>query len=81
MIIFLEVKNNMVTYQEDDEMEHTEWVICPICKNKTRNKIRRDTLLKNYPLYCPKCKNEVLIEIEEMKVKIVKEPDAKMQSR
>ena len=58
-------------------MEHTEWIICPICKNKTRNKIRRDTLLKNYPLYCPKCKNEVLIEIEDMQVKIVKEPDAK----
>ena len=62
-------------------MEHTEWIICPICKNKTRNKIRRDTLLKNYPLYCPKCKNEVLIEIEDMQVKIVKEPDAKTQSR
>ena len=62
-------------------MDYTEWIICPICKNKTRNKIRRDTLLKNYPLYCPKCKNEVLIEIEDMKVKIVKEPDAKTQSR
>lgn len=62
-------------------MEHTKWIMCPICKNKTRNKIRRDTLLKNYPLYCPKCKNEVLIEIEGMKLKIVKEPDAKMQSQ
>lgn len=60
-------------------MDKTEWIKCPICKNKTRNKIRQDTLLKNYPLYCPKCKNEVLIEIEDMKVKIVREPDAKTQ--
>lgn len=62
-------------------MDKTEWIKCPICKNKTRNKIRPDTLLKNYPLFCPKCKNEVLIEIEDMKVKIVKEPDAKTQRR
>lgn len=60
-------------------MDKTEWIKCPICRNKTRNKIRQDTLLKNYPLYCPKCKNEVLIEIEDMKVKIVREPDAKTQ--
>ena len=60
-------------------MDGTEWIKCPICKNKTRNKIRPDTVLKNYPLFCPKCKNEVLIEIEDMQVKIVKEPDAKTQ--
>ena len=60
-------------------MDKTEWIKCPICKNKTRNKIRQDTLLKNYPLFCPKCKNEVLIEIVDMQVKIVREPDAKTQ--
>ena len=30
--------------------------ICPICGNKTRNRIREDTVLKNDPLYCPKCR-------------------------
>ncbi|MEY8515532.1 cysteine-rich KTR domain-containing protein [Lachnospiraceae bacterium 29-84] len=35
-----------------------EWIRCPICGSKTRNKIRGDTVLKNYPLYCPKCKQE-----------------------
>ncbi|MBP3610806.1 MAG: cysteine-rich KTR domain-containing protein [Lachnospiraceae bacterium] len=62
-------------------MLNTEWVKCPICGNKTRNKIRKDTLLKNYPLFCPKCKNETLIEIQDMKVNIIEEPDAKMQSQ
>ena len=37
-----------------------EWIHCPICGGKTRNKIRADTELRNYPLYCPKCKKESL---------------------
>ena len=59
----------------------TEWIYCPICNNKTRNKIRVDTVLKNYPLYCPKCKQETLIEIKNLQLTIIKEPDAKTQSR
>jgi len=59
----------------------TEWILCPICGNKTRNKIRKDTELKNFPLYCPKCKNETLIEISNINMSVIKEPDAKMQSR
>ncbi len=39
----------------------SNWLLCPICGNKTRDKIREDTVLKNYPLYCPKCKQETLI--------------------
>ncbi|MBP3460269.1 MAG: cysteine-rich KTR domain-containing protein [Lachnospiraceae bacterium] len=62
-------------------MVETEWIRCPVCGNKTRDKIRKDTLIRNYPLYCPKCKNETLIEIENMKLNIIKEPDAKAQSR
>lgn len=31
----------------------TEWIRCPVCGNKTRDRIREDTFLKNYPLYCP----------------------------
>lgn len=53
-----------------------QWIICPICKNKTRLKIRKDTILRNYPLFCPKCKQESLINAEAMKVSVVKEPDA-----
>lgn len=59
----------------------TEWILCPICGNKTRNKIRKDTELKNFPLYCPKCKSETLIDISNLDMSVIKEPDAKMQSR
>lgn len=54
----------------------SQWIICPICNNKTRLKLREDTILKNYPLYCPKCKQECLIDAEAMKVSVVTEPDA-----
>ncbi len=58
-------------------MKRTEWIRCPVCGSKTRNRIREDTLLKNYPLYCPKCKQEALIEAINLKIKVIKEPDAK----
>jgi len=61
--------------------DRTEWVKCPECGNKTRIKVRKDTILKRFPLFCPKCKQETLIEIENLLVKIVKEPDAKTQSQ
>ncbi len=32
--------------------------------------------MKNYPLYCPKCKQEVLIEAKDLQVNVIKEPDA-----
>ncbi|WP_147669942.1 cysteine-rich KTR domain-containing protein [Anaerosinus gibii] len=32
----------------------TEWLLCPICKSKTRIQTREDTGLINFPLFCPK---------------------------
>ena len=54
----------------------SEWIRCPACGQKTRNKIRADTVLKNYPLYCPKCKQESLIRAEKLHITVIKEPDA-----
>ena len=48
------------------EQSH-EWILCPVCKSKTRIKIRPDTVLKNFPLYCPKCKQEALINVKELR--------------
>nr|WP_283682866.1 cysteine-rich KTR domain-containing protein [Parablautia sp. Marseille-Q6255] len=36
---------------------------------------------KNYPLYCPKCKQETLIEVINLQVTVIKKPDAQTQSR
>ena len=54
----------------------------PNCHCKTRLKIRKDTELKNFPLYCPKCKQEILINVKQLNISVIKEPDAKIaQSR
>lgn len=50
-----------------------KWVLCPVCGNKTRLKLREDTSLQNHPLFCPKCKQERLISAKNLKVVVVKE--------
>lgn len=51
-------------------MEKTEFIRCPVCGNKTRDKIREDTVLKNFPLFCPKCKSECLIDTEQLDLRL-----------
>ena len=53
-----------------------EWIRCPVCDNKTRDRIREDTVLINYPLYCPKCKQETLVKVKNLHITVIKEPDA-----
>lgn len=62
-------------------MQSIEWIMCPVCGSKTRNKVRSDSVLMNFPLYCPKCKSESLIDIKDFKITVLKEPDAQTQSR
>ena len=62
-------------------MKQEKWLLCPVCGNKTRLKLREDTILENFPLYCPKCKQEALINVQQMNMSVIKEPDAKTQSR
>ena len=62
-------------------MQNEKWVLCPVCGNKTRIKIRENTVLLNFPLFCPKCRHETLIDAEQMNISESKEPDAKTQSR
>ena len=52
------------------------WVRCPSCGNKTRIKVYEDTVLLNFPLYCPKCKVETKVNIVKLKMVLCKEPDA-----
>ncbi|MGN1093096.1 MAG: cysteine-rich KTR domain-containing protein [Monoglobaceae bacterium] len=62
-------------------MQKNEWVLCPACGNKTRIKIRPDTVLENFPLFCPKCRHETLITVKELHTRVITEPDAQTQSR
>lgn len=62
-------------------MKQEKWLLCPICGNKTRLKLREDTILENFPLYCPKCRQETFINVQQMNMSVIREPDAKTQSR
>lgn len=55
------------------ELKKTKWVFCPVCGNKTRLQIQEDTELKNFPLYCPKCKQENLIDAKKLHITIIKQ--------
>lgn len=40
------------------------WYRCPVCGHSHFMKIRSDTVIRNYPAYCKKCKKEILVTIE-----------------
>ena len=48
--------------------ENSRWIKCPLCGGKTRIKVNEDTVLLNFPLYCPKCKKETLINVVKLKM-------------
>lgn len=62
-------------------MDVMQWILCPACNNKTRIRIQDDTILEGFPLFCPKCKQETLINVKQLNMSVIKEPDAKTQSR
>lgn len=38
------------------------FVLCPKCGKRTKTKISPDTVLKRFPLFCPWCKKEMVID-------------------
>ena len=58
-----------------------EWVRCPFYENKTRLQIRMDTELKNFPLYCPKCGQEGLIDAKDLQITVIEQSQVKIQNR
>ena len=52
-----------------EEIKRTSiWIHCPICGSKTRTKVFADTVMFNFPLYCPKCKQETKINVMQLKM-------------
>ena len=60
-------------------MKQEKWLLCPVCGNKTRLKLREDTVLEKFPLFCPKCRQETLINVRQMNMSVIREPDTQMQ--
>ncbi len=54
----------------------TFWIRCPICQGKTRTKVQEETVLINFPLYCPKCRKEVLVNVVQLKMIVCDKQEA-----
>ena len=67
-------KNNIKKLPE--QKGGSEWILCPVCSGKTRVKVRSDTVLANFPLYCPKCGKEKIISVKNKRIIQIREPDA-----
>lgn len=44
------------------------WILCPACVSKTRARLLPDTVLRSFPLFCPKCRRESIINVQNYKV-------------
>ena len=55
----------------ENEIHQEHWILCPHCGAKTRVRILKDTELKCFPLFCPKCKKEHMIDAKDFIVSTV----------
>lgn len=67
-------------------MMKCEWILCPVCGSKTRNKIRKDTVLENYPLYIAvivknATKNGIKLQLTIKKIEKLKKMFMKILNR
>lgn len=56
-----------------------KWVLCPVCGAKTRLRLPKRTVLEDFPLFCPKCRQERIINARDFQIEIMDQPDAKTQ--
>lgn len=57
-------------------MNDSIWIRCPACNGKTRTRVYADTVLIKFPLFCPKCKQEIRVDVVKLKMVVSQEPDA-----
>ena len=43
----------------------TKWICCPPVRRQDPAEAATGTVLKNYPLFCPKCKREMIVSGNE----------------
>ena len=51
--------------------EERQWVHCPCCGAKTRLQLLRQTELRDFPLFCPKCRRETIISAAHLRVSVL----------
>ena len=56
----------------NDKSEEKHWVLCPVCEAKTRLQLLPETELKVFPLFCPKCRRESIVNVKNFITEIQK---------
>ena len=64
---------------ETMEQPGERWVLCPMCGAKTRLRLLQRTVLRDFQLFCPKCRQERLINAQNFQIELIDQPDAKTQ--
>lgn len=59
------------------QIDESGWIHCPVCGCRTRTKIRSETIVMNFPIFCPKCRHECLIDAKQLKIRLSVEPVAR----
>ena len=67
-----------MNFSEGTQTEE-RWVLCPVCGAKTRLRLLQRTVLREFPLFCPKCRQESLINAANFQIERIAQPDAKTQ--
>ena len=63
------------TMRKPDE----KWILCPACGAKTRLRLLQRTVLRDFPLFCPKCRQERIINAQNFKIELINQLDAETQ--
>ena len=45
-----------------------QWLLCPVCGAKMRLRLLQRTVLREFPLYCPKCRRESVISARNFQI-------------
>lgn len=51
----------------------------PDVRGETRLRLLQRTVLRDFPLFCPKCRQERLINAQNFQIELIDQPDAKTQ--
>ena len=53
--------------------EGFDLIRCPICHGKTRTRVLTDTVLLNFPLFCPKCKQTCIVNVKDNQITLLQD--------
>lgn len=67
-MLMLRIDLHFFAQKEEIIMLEKYWIKCPICNGKTRVQVFYNTVLRNFPLFCPKCKLTHIVDVEKLEI-------------